>query len=74
MTMLRYRKEVHMPEDRNSKKAKRQIDNAAAVSQGDKTHITDPTHIAYQDRSFPVNHLTPKAREMLGFPADKGDY
>jgi len=60
--------------DRNSKAAKRSVANPTVDSTNNrKTHVADPTHIAYVDRTFPIGHLTPKARQNLGFPADHSE-
>lgn len=55
---------------RKTKKAKREIAAEVDSTGAKRTFIHDPKHLAYNDRSFPVHHLTRNARECLGFPPD----
>lgn len=55
--------------DRNSKASKRAVVQAIDVNSKSRTHVSDPTHIAYEDRNMDIHHLSPKARRLLGFPA-----
>lgn len=57
--------------DRNSKQAKRQTDKAVVDSHGKtRTYIHDPKHMAYDDRTMDVHHLTRNARICLGLEPD----
>lgn len=54
-------------ENRSSKRAKREFAQAVDTTHGKRTEVSNPMHMAYDDRDTPIYHLTPRARRMLGF-------